>query len=56
MMIAADIWNEKGQWNDIRQKCPMLLRNGILAMLIISIILFAGGENDLLGGFMYARF
>ncbi len=56
MIMIVDILNEKELWQSATQKCPMIVRNGILAVLILSIILFAGGDNDLLGGFMYARF
>ena len=55
-IIAVDILNETGRWQSFKENCPMVIRCSILTILILSIILFGGGENDLLGGFMYARF
>ncbi len=56
MLVIVDILKEKNLWQDVKVKCPLLIRNGILVFLIIMIILFAGGENDLIGGFLYEYF
>ena len=56
MMIVVDLLNESKRWESAKQNCPMLIRSGVLAVLIIVIILFAGGDNDLVGGFMYEYF
>ncbi|MBQ8592240.1 MAG: hypothetical protein IJ485_05795 [Lachnospiraceae bacterium] len=55
-MFTVDIFNERGQWEVMKQKTPMLIRNVIYVALIYALILFAGGNNDLIGGFMYAQF
>lgn len=56
MMFLVDILNEKGKWASVKAKTPFAVRNLIYVILIYSLILFAGGDNDLIGGFMYAQF
>lgn len=56
LMLMIDVLAEVEQWENLKEKCPMLLRNLIYTGLIFSIILFGGGSNDLVGGFMYANF
>lgn len=55
-MFVIDILKEMGKWEKVKNKCPMLLKNLIYTVLILSIILFAGESNDLIGRFMYANF
>lgn len=52
VMIGVDIYKEKN-WNF---KCPMIIRTVAYAALLLLLVIFAGGSNDLIGGFMYARF
>ncbi len=55
-MLIVDILNEKEKWENIKTKTPMLIRNGVYAMLIVAIIMFAGANKDIVGGFIYANF
>lgn len=55
-LFAVDIFREIGKWEKIKSNVPMVVRDFIYTALIFSIILFAGGNNDLVGGFLYARF
>ncbi len=55
-MLIVDILTECGRWEGVKARCPMLVRNLVYTVLILSIILVAGGSNDLVGGFMYANF
>ena len=56
VLLIVSILHEKGVWDTIRRKCPMIIRNAIYAMMIILLILLVGGSTDLTGGFMYASF
>ncbi len=56
IILLVDILREKSLWDKAKVNCPFFIRNLIYAALIFSIILFAGGDNDLIGGFMYANF
>lgn len=56
MMFVVDVLNEKNRWEDVKARTPMVVRNIVYAVLIFAIILFAGGNNDLVGGFLYAEF
>ena len=55
-MLTVDVLKETNKWEPVKQKCPMLLRNVVYTLLICMIFLVAGGNNDLIGGFMYANF
>ena len=56
MMFVIDILEENKKWTEIKGHCPVILRDLAVSLMIICFILFVGGDNDLLGGFMYARF
>ena len=56
MVLFVDILNETGHWEAVKKKCPFLIRNVIYAAMIFAIILFSGGDNDLVRGFIYANF
>ena len=56
LMIIVDILNENEKWEIAKNKCPMLVRNLIYTIFVFVIMLVAGGDNDLVGGFMYANF
>ena len=56
MMFVIDILEENKKWTEIKGRCPVILRDLAVSLMIICFILFVGGDNDLLGGFMYARF
>ncbi len=55
-MFLIDILSERKQWQDFRKNCPVLVKDIAVTIMVICFILFVGGDNDLLGGFMYARF
>lgn len=55
-IIVVDVLNEKEQWEKIKSSCPVLIRNMVYTAIIFTIILFAGGSTDLVGGFLYAQF
>lgn len=55
-MLVVDIFREMGKWERIKERCPMLVKNVVYTVLIFAIMLIAGGDNDLTGGFMYANF
>ncbi len=56
VILAVDICNEMGKWEKIKGNCPMIIRNLAFTFLIFSVMLIAGENNDLVGGFMYANF
>lgn len=56
LIIITDIINEFGKMDVYMNRCPIIVRNLIYLFLIFAIILVAGGDNDLVGGFMYANF
>lgn len=56
MIVAVDVLRELGKWERVKEKCPVLVRNAVYVGLIYALILFAGATNDLIGGFMYAKF
>lgn len=56
IILFVDICCETGKWQEIKGNCPMILRNLAFTFLLFSIILVAGGDNGLMGGFMYANF
>lgn len=55
-LIIVDILCESGKWESVKTRCPMPLRNLVYAGLIFAILLFSGGDNDLVKGFIYANF
>ena len=55
-MLVIDVLCERKKWQDIKKNCPMLLKDIAVALMVVFFILFVGKDNDLLGGFMYARF
>ncbi len=55
-MLLIDLLEEHEKWQEIKENCPVLVRDLAVSLMIICFILFVGGNNDLLGGFMYARF
>ena len=55
-ILIVDILLENEKWEHVKEKCPMLVRNIVYVTLIFAIMLIAGGDNDLVGGFMYANF
>ena len=55
-MLLIDILKEAGKWERIKERTPMPGRNLVYAFLLVALVLFAGGNNDLVGGFMYANF
>ena len=56
IMFIIDILEEKEKWQEAKGRCPVLVKDLAVSLMIICFILFVGGDNDLLGGFMYARF
>ncbi|MCF0228509.1 MAG: MBOAT family protein [Parasporobacterium sp.] len=54
MLFVLDVIKEKGKWQEVREKCPLIVRDIIWIVLIVSLILLAGNQSDLQGGFMYA--
>ena len=54
MLLTVDILKEKGRWNAVREKAPFFVRGILWVGMLIVIILFAGEQTDLAGGFMYA--
>lgn len=56
LILVVDIFNEIGKWQKIKENCPMIIRNLVFTFLVFTIMLIAGGDNDLAGGFMYANF
>lgn len=56
IIFIVDLLKETNRWESAKRKCPTLLKMLIYAAMIFSIILFAGGDNDLIGGFLYANF
>lgn len=55
-MIIVDVLKEVDKWDTVKEKCPFVFRDCVYVALIMLLILFAGGDNDLLSGFMYANF
>lgn len=55
-LFIVDLLQETQKWENIKAKCPMVIRNVWYVTTIIFLVLFAGGSNDLVGGFMYANF
>lgn len=55
-IFTVDILCETGKWEAAKAKCPMPLRNLVYTVLIFAVLLIAGGDNDLVKGFMYANF
>lgn len=55
-MLLVDILNEKGTWERAKEKTPMLIKNAVYVIFIVSMIIFAGSNEDLIGGFIYANF
>ena len=55
-IIVVDVLCEKEKFEACKTKCPMLVRDLIYTCLIIAILLVAGGDNDLIKGFMYEQF
>ena len=56
IIIVVDILNENDRWQSLKAKCPIPLRNIVYALMIVSLILFAGSSSHLLKGFIYAKF
>ena len=56
VLLAVDILEENDKWETVKNRCPMLLRHVGMAMLIFSIVLFAGQSPDLTASFIYAHF
>lgn len=56
MMFIVDALRENGKWEATKQKTPFVIRNAVYVILIYSMVLFVGGSNDLIGGFLYAQF
>ena len=56
VLLAVDILEENKKWETVKTRCPMLLRHIGMAVLIFSIVLFAGQSPDLTGSFIYAHF
>lgn len=55
-ILIVDVLSEMNKWDEIKEKCPGIIRNLVYTALIFALILFAGGDNELPGGFMYANF
>lgn len=56
-LVVVDILREKGKWEDVKRKTPLVLRSLIYALMMFVIFMvvplaFEGGT----GGFMYANF
>ncbi len=56
IMFVIDVLEEKEKWQEVKGRCPVLVKDLAVSLMIVCFILFVGGNNDLLGGFMYARF
>ena len=56
VLLLVDILQENEVWSLVKKKCPIYLRMVFYALLIMMLLLFAGGNTDLTGGFMYANF
>ncbi len=56
LMFLVDLLKENDKWEPVKEKTPFFLRNAAYVVLIGVIILVAGGNNDIIGGFMYANF
>lgn len=55
-MLVVDLLNEKEKWESCKEKTPMPIKNGVYVLLIIAIIICAGANKDIVGGFIYANF
>lgn len=55
-LFIVDLLQETQKWENIKTKCPAVIKNVWYVTAIIFLVLFAGGSNDLVGGFMYANF
>lgn len=56
MIFVVEILREKGIWEKTKRDCHFVVRNLVYTAMLFSIIFFAGGNNDLVGGFLYANF
>ena len=56
IIFIVDVLSDTGKWETVKAKCPMLVKNLLYAAMVLSILLIAGGDNDLVGGFIYANF
>ena len=56
VILAVDILEELKVWDILKEKCPMVIRNAVVAFAIIIIMFSLGNNTDLVGGFMYASF
>ncbi len=55
-LIIVDIFNECGKWELVKERCPYIIRCFVYIFLLFAIILFAGENSDLVGGFIYENF
>jgi len=56
VLMAVDLLEENDIWNTVKEKTPGIMRNVAYTGLILMLVLWAGGSNDLTSGFMYAVF
>ena len=55
-LTVVDLLCETGKWEKVKEKTPFVFRYMAYALMIVIIVMFAGGDNDLTGGFMYEVF
>lgn len=55
-IFFVDLCEEAKVWTKMKEKCPVLIQNTCLVVMLMLIMLSVGSASELMGGFMYASF
>ena len=56
IFVFVDLMQEYNKWDKFTEKVPGAVRSITYAGLIFALFMYAGGNNDLTSGFLYAVF